>query len=143
MNRRNSHSITNLTVHIVFITKYRYRVLTWEIQKRTRNLIRQKCDANDVRIIKWVVSKDHVHLHVEYSPELSISDLVKWLKWYSSRKLRQEYPILKKRYWWWWMWWVWYWAWSTWVVSEDLINNYLEHHRTPSNFDTENNFILE
>ena len=143
MNRNNSHSVTNLTVHIVFITKYRYGVLTWEIQKRTRDLIKQKCDSNDIRIIKWVVSKDHIHLHIEYSPEQSISDIVKWIKWYSSRKLRQEYPVLRKRYWWWWMWWIWYWAWSTGVVSEELINNYLEHHRTPSNFDIENNFILE
>jgi len=143
MNRNNSHSVTNLTVHIVFITKYRYRVLTWEIQERVRDLIKQKCDMNDVKIIKWVVSKDHIHLHLEYGPDLKISDLVKWIKWYSSRKLRQEYPILKKRYWWWWMWGIWYWAWSTWVVSEKLINDYLEHHRTLSNFDIENNFILE
>jgi len=143
MNMRNSHSVSNLTVHLVFVTKYRYSVLKWDIQLRTRELIKQKCDANDIIIIKWVVSKEHIHLHLEHWPDLSVSDIMKWIKWYSSRKLRQEFPELKKRYWWWWMWWIWYWAWSTWVVSEDLINQYLEHHRNPSNFDIDSNFILE
>ena len=143
MNMRNSHSVSNLTVHLVFVTKYRYSVLKWDIQLRTRELIKQKCDANDIRIIKGVVSKDHIHLHLEYWPDLRVSDLMKWIKWYSSRKLRQEFPELKRRYWWWGMWWIWYWAWSTWVVSEDLINQYLEHHRNPSNFDIDSNFILE
>ena len=53
-----------------------------------------------MRIIKWVVSKEHVHLHIEYPPSLNIADFMKWVKWYSSRKLRQEFPELKKRYWW-------------------------------------------
>ena len=143
MNMRNNHSVSNLTVHLVFVTKYRYCVLKWELQIRAREILKQVCDSNDIRIIKWVVSKDHIHLHVEYPPKVSVWDLMKWLKWTSSRKLRREFPELKKRYWWWWMWWIWYWAWSTWVVSEELINNYLEHHRTPSNFDIDNNFILE
>jgi len=143
MNMKNNHSVSNLTVHLVFVTKYRYWVLKWELQKRTRDILKQICDSNDVRIIKWVVSKDHIHLHVEYPPKISIWDLMKWLKWTSSRKLRREFPELKKRYWWGWMWWIWYWAWSTGVVSEELINNYLEHHRNPSNFDIDSNFILE
>ena len=141
-SRRNNHSVSNLTAHIVFVTKYRYAVLKWEVQQRARELFMQICDSEDVKIIKWVVSKDHIHMHIEYPPKLSISDLVKKLKWRTSRKLQQEYPELWKKYWWKHFWWIWYWVWSTWVVSEELINNYLEHHREPSNFDT-GNFILE
>ena len=143
MNTRiNNHSVSNLTAHIVFVTKYRYSVLKWEVQIRTRDLIKQICDSEDIRIIKWVVSKDHVHLHIEYEPKISISEIVKKLKWRTSRKIQQEFPEIWKRYWWKHFWWIWYWVWSTWVVSEELINQYLEHHRNPSNFDTEN-FILE
>ena len=143
MNMRNPHSVSNLAVHLVFVTKYRYSVLKWDLQIRVRDLLKQICESNNVRIIKWVVSKDHIHLHVEYPPKLSVWKLMKSLKWTSSRKLRQEFPELKKRYWWWWMWWIWYWAWSTWVISEKLINEYLEHHRSNSNFSEDNNFILE
>ncbi len=86
-------------VHLVWVTKYRYPVLRGDIQKRCRKLIIQICDAEDVRILKGVVSKDHVHMHVEYPSKLSISDFVKRLKGRTSRRLQDEFPKLKKRYW--------------------------------------------
>ncbi len=67
-NRRGNHTVTRLTVHIVWVTKYRYQVLKGEIQKRCRELIIQICDAEDVRILKGVVSKYHVHMLIEYPP---------------------------------------------------------------------------
>ena len=78
--RRGSHTIYGLHVHLVWSTKYRFHVLKGEVQIRCRDLIRQTCDSLDVRILKGVVSKDHVHLHLSYPPKLSISDMVKRLK---------------------------------------------------------------
>jgi putative transposase len=97
--RKGSHTITRLTVHIVWVTKYRYHVLQGEIQKRCRELIIQICDAEDIKILKGVVSKDHVHMHIEYPPSKSISDIVKRLKGRTSRLLQHEFPELQKRYW--------------------------------------------
>ena len=64
-NRRVSHTVSWLTVHIVWVTKYRYKVLKGDIQLRCRTLIRQVCESEDVEILKGVVSKDHVHLHLK------------------------------------------------------------------------------
>ncbi len=97
--RKGSHSVYDLKVHIVWVTKYRYHVLKGEVQRRCRDILRQTCDANDVRILKGVVSKDHIHLHLSYPAKLSISELVKCLKGRSSSMLMNEYPALKKRYW--------------------------------------------
>lgn len=141
-NRRSSHTITRLTVHIVWVTKYRYHVLKGEIQTRCRELIIQICDSEDVRILKGVVSKDHVHMLIEYPPSKSVSDLVKRLKGRTSRLLQQEYPELKQRYWGKHFWAIGYGAWSTGHMSEALVEEYLEHHRHPSNRDSDN-FILE
>jgi putative transposase len=88
-NRHGSHTITRLTVHIVWVTKYRYKVLKGEIQKRCRELIIQICNAEDVRIIKGAVSKDHVHMLIEYPPSKSVSELVKRMKGRTSRLLQQ------------------------------------------------------
>ncbi|HST21393.1 MAG TPA: transposase, partial [Blastocatellia bacterium] len=55
-NRHNSHSVTRLTAHIVWVTKYRYQVLQGDIKVRCRDLIVQICDTEDVRILKGVVS---------------------------------------------------------------------------------------
>ncbi len=71
-NNYATHTVSLLTVHLVWITKYRHPVLKNEIQLRARDLIRQVCDANDVKIIKGVVSKDHIHMHISYLPKLSI-----------------------------------------------------------------------
>jgi len=63
-------------VHLIWITKYRYKVLTKEIGVRTREVIRQACDQNGIQIIKGRVSKDH-DLYISYPPKLSISDMVR------------------------------------------------------------------
>jgi len=49
-------------------------VLKGEVQLQCRDLIRQICDSLDVRILKGVVSKDHVHLHLSYPPSGNIAN---------------------------------------------------------------------
>ena len=133
--RSGSHTISQLQVHIVWVTKYRYDVLKGEVQKRCRDLIVQVCDAEDIRILKGVVSKDHVHMHIEYPPSLSVSDIVKKLKGRTSRKLQMEFKELSKRYWGKHFWAIGYGVWSTGNVTQDMVDEYLEHHRNPSNKD--------
>lgn len=141
-NRSSSHTVSNLSVHIVWITKYRYHVLKGDVQSRCRDLIIQTCNSENVKILKGVVSKDHVHIHVEYPPSLCISVLVKKLKGRSSHLLQQEYPELKKRYWGQHFWAVGYGAWSTGRISDEMVQEYLEHHKDKPNSPT-GDWILE
>ena len=83
-NRYSTHSVHTIQVHIVWFTKYRYNVLRGDIQLRCRDLIKQGCNGMDIKILKGVVSKDHIHLHLSYPPKVSISDIVKRLKGRSS-----------------------------------------------------------
>jgi putative transposase len=140
--RYSGHTVSRLTVHIVWVTKYRYQVLRGEIQQCCRELIIQICDAEDIRILKGVVSKDHVHMHIEYAPPQALSDIVKRLKGRTSRLLQQEYPSLKKRYWGRHFWAIGHGAWSTGNVTEQVVAEYLEHHRHPSNQEHDR-FLLE
>ncbi len=102
----------------------------------------QICDAEDVRILSGVVSKDHIHMHIEYPPKLALSDLVKRLKGRTSRLLQAEFPNLKKRYWGNYFWAIGYGAWSTGNITDEMVQEYLEHHRNLSNKDN-NPFILQ
>ena len=140
--RRGGHTVSWLTAHVVWVTKYRYHVLTGDVQRRCRELIKQICDAEDVRILKGVVSKDHVHMHIEYAPSHSISDLLKRLKGRTSRRLQEEYPVLRKKYWGRHFWAIGYGVWSTGNITDEMVQQYLEHHRQPSNKDNDN-IILE
>ena len=141
-NRKSGHTTTRLTAHVVWVTKYRYHVLEGEIKVRCRDLIVQICDAEDIRILKGVVSKDHVHMHIEYPPKSALSNIIKRLKGRTSRLLQQEFPHLGKRYWGRHFWAIGYGAWSTGNITDEMVEQYLEHHRKPSNGESDT-FILE
>ena len=59
--RYGSHTVFQIEYHFVWVTKYRYKVLTGEVAERMRELVRQTCEAFEIRIVGGVVSKDHVH----------------------------------------------------------------------------------
>ncbi len=131
--KKTSHTVYDLKVHLIWITKYRYRVLTKEVGIRTRDLIRQVCDKNNIEIIKGRVSKDHVHLYISYPPKLSVSDIIKWLKGRTSRKIQEEFPQLGKRYWGKHFWAIGYAAFSSGHVTDEMIKEYLENHEKHPN----------
>ena len=140
--RRNTHSVSRLSVHIVWVTKYRYHVLVGDIQKRCRDLIIQICNSENVKILKGVVSKDHVHIHVEYPASISVSFFVKKLKGRTSHHIQMEFPELKKRYWGQHFWAIGYGAWSTGNITDEIVQEYLEHHKDKPNTNL-SDWILE
>ena len=115
--------------------------MSGDIQIRCRTLLIQIFESEDVEILKGVISKDHVHMHLSYRPSQSISILVKKLKGRSSRKLQQEFPELQKRYWGRHFWAIGYGCWSTGNITDEMVNEYLEHHRKP-NDDNNSEFIV-
>ena len=140
--RRCSHTISNLSCHIIWATKYRYKILQGDLKYRCRELLIQICDSENVRILKGVVSTDHIHMHIEYPPSLSISILVKKLKGRTSRLLQQEFPKLGKQYWGRHFWAVGFGAWSTGQITDEMVQEYLEHHRDKPNSE-KGNWVME
>lgn len=140
--RRSSHTVSWLSVHLVWVTKYRYHVLKGDVQVRCRDLLIQICNSENVKILKGVVSKDHVHMHIEYPPSLSISNLVKRLKGRTSIMLQKEFPELGKKYWGRHFWAVGFGAWSTGNITDEMVQEYLEHHKDKPNTQV-GNWIME
>ena len=97
--RRSAHAVTDLKYHVIWVTKYRYKILRGDIAERARDLIRQICVAREVTIIRGAVSPDHVHVLLAAPPQLAPSKLVQFIKGRSSRLLQQEFPALRRRYW--------------------------------------------
>ncbi len=95
--RKGSLTVSHLTCHIVWVTKYRYKVLRGDGQIHCRELSIEMCEAEGIEILKGVVSSDHIHMHIEYSRRLNVSTILKKLKGSTSRKLQQEFPKLKER----------------------------------------------
>jgi len=141
VKRKASHTVFNMRVHLVWITKYRYKVLKGPISIRIRELMRQYCCENDIYILKGVVSNDHVYLYISYPPHMSVSNMIKRIKGMTSRKIQQEYPELNQRYWGKNFWAVGYGCFSYGEVDDKIIQNYLDNHDTK--YDSDDNFIVE
>ena len=140
--RKGSHTVSRLSCHLVWVTKYRYHVLQGDIQKRCRELIIQVCEVEEIQILKGVVSKDHVHIHIEYPPRPAISQLMKRIKGRTSRILQKEYPGLTDRYRDRHFWASGYGAWSTGNITDEMVQEYIEHHRSKDGEDN-SDFIME
>ena len=125
--RKTPHCTYDIKYHIVWITKYRKPVLTGEIAKRTRDLIRQVCTGNDVDILSGHVGKDHIHLLVSVPPHLSASKLVQYMKGSSSHKLQMEYKELNKQYWGRHLWARGYFVASSGNVTDEVIAEYIKN----------------
>ena len=77
--RLGSHARYDLKVHLVWVPKYRKRVLTGAVAVRARDLLRQIAAENDLQIISGKVAADHVHLFLSYRAHQNISQIVQWL----------------------------------------------------------------
>ena len=97
--RKLSHVQYDIEYHIVWTTKYRYKVLNGRIAERCRELIRQSCNSMNVNIVKGSIGKEHVHLMLSCPPNLSVSKLVQQLKGKTSKVLLSENNSLRRRYW--------------------------------------------
>ena len=97
--RTTSHAVHDIKYHIIWVTKYRYKVLKGNVAYRLRELIRQGCEARSITILSGNVSVDHVHLLIQCTPSLAPSKIVQYLKGRSSRLLQDEFQELKKKYW--------------------------------------------
>ena len=81
--------------NILTIPLYRYKVLTGDVALRVRELVRQTCEAFEIRILSGVVSQDHVHLFLSAPPSMAPSEFMRRLKGRSASKLFEEFPVIK------------------------------------------------
>lgn len=129
--RYGSHTVYKIEYHFVWVTKYRYQLLTGDMGQRVRELVKQTCEAFEIRIIKGVVSKDHVHILVSTPPEMAPSEIMRRIKGRTASKLFEEFPTLKQRYWGRHLWARGYFCTTVGEMTEEMIKEYLEHHFEP------------
>ena len=64
---------------------------------RARELLRQGCEANNLRILKGSVGKDHIHMLLSCPTTIAPSEIAQKLKGRTSKILQEEFPELKKK----------------------------------------------
>ena len=94
--RRDRHTVSLLTDHLVITPKYRGKILVGEVAFAAEGIIRGTCAEMGLKIIEIAVNVDHVHLFFQYPQKYSVSFIAKKIKGRSSRLLRQEFPHLRE-----------------------------------------------
>jgi putative transposase len=125
--QRGSHTIHDIKYHIIWITKYRYEILTKRIAERLRELLIQGCESRGITIVEGSVGKEYVHMLISCPTHIAPAKIVQYLKGRSSRLIQEEFPELKKRYWGQHLWARGYFCATVGAVTQEMIREYIEH----------------
>ncbi len=79
-NQILAHTKYNCTYHIVFIPKFRRKVMYGKIGKEVGEILSTVCKITGVELIKGGVCPNHVHLYVSIPPKMSVSEVMSKLK---------------------------------------------------------------
>jgi putative transposase len=124
--RTTSHTRFDNKYHLVWITKYRKRILKGELAISVRDIIRQTCEKFGVDIIRGNISSDHIHIPVSIPPHYAVSKIVQNIKGRSSRIIQQEFPEIRKEYWGRHFWGVGYFCTTSGNATDEMIMKYIE-----------------
>lgn len=98
--KKLSHVIYKCDYHIVWVPKYRYRILTGEIGTRVDQDIRMLSEWLGCEVVELNVQIDHIHVIVSIPPKVSLSVYMGTIKGNLAIKLFKSYPVLKKKPYW-------------------------------------------
>ncbi len=93
-----SHTKWKCQYHIVFIPKYRRKVLLGQLKADVREIIKKLCEYKNIDIIEGAVCSDHVHLSVSIPPKESVSGFVGYLKGKSALMIFDKHPELTSKW---------------------------------------------
>ena len=95
--RKLSHVVYQCNYHIVWVPKYRFRILTGAVKELIEHDIHVLCAWKEVEVIELSVQSDHVHLVCSIPPKVSVSKFMGLLKGKLAIKLFKS--LRKKPYW--------------------------------------------
>lgn len=98
--QRKAHSVFLLTYHVVFVTKYRKKVITDEIGDLMKDHAAYICGRFDSELISAETDQDHMHLLISMPPDVAPSKLICCLKTQLSKEVRQNHAEHVQKYLW-------------------------------------------
>jgi putative transposase len=125
--RKLSHAIYHCNYHIIFVPKYRYRILEGKVKEEVEKKIRQVCSWYEVEIEELNIQSDHVHMLISIPPKRSVSEVMGIIKGKSAIYLFKTKRQLKQKPLWGNHFWARGYFVSTVGVDEELIRRYIQH----------------
>ena len=89
--RSQAHVKWECKYHLVWVPKYRRKVLYGKVRTRTREILRDLCRQKGVEIVEGNVRKDHIHVCLSIPPKYSVAHVAGFLKGKSAIRLHREF----------------------------------------------------
>ena len=100
MYKSKNHSKYSLKVHLIFVVKYRKKLINKDINFFLKTKIKQIEERSDFRIELMEIGQDHIHLLIDYDPKISVLQIVRRLKQETTFELWKVHEAyLKKHFW--------------------------------------------
>ena len=125
--RKLTHAIWHCQYHMVWVPKYRHRILTGKVGHEVEQCIHVFSSQKSCEIVELNVQVDHVHLICMIPPKLSVSDYVGIVKGRAAIRLLKRYPDLRKRRYWGNHFWTKGYCVDTVGLDEDKIRQYVKY----------------
>ena len=125
--RKLSHTVYHCNYHVIFVPKYRYRILEGKVKEIIEQKIRQVCSWYEVEIDEMNIQPDHVHILISIPPKRSVSEVMGIIKGKSTIHLFKTKRHLKEKPLWGNHFWARGYFVSTVGVDEELIRRYIQH----------------
>jgi putative transposase len=125
--RKLSQTIWHCQYHIVWVPKYRYKILTGTIAREVENCIRAFSQQQGAEIIELNIQIDHVHLLVMVPPKVSISNFVGTLKGRTAIRIFNKFKDLKNKPYWGNHFWARGYCVDTVGLDSEMIQKYIKH----------------
>jgi putative transposase len=128
--RKERHSVTDLKIHLVCVTKYRQSILTAKSLATIEKSFSEVAEKMNFRVLEFNGEANHVHALIEYPPKLSVSQIVNSLKGVSSRRYGQtgfKKPYNREA-----LWSPSYFAVSVGGAPLEILKEYIQNQKKPS-----------
>ena len=95
----NNHSVFALYYHLVFVIKYRRKVIDGDINNRLKEIFEYLQPTYNITLQEWNHDIDHIHVLFKAHPNTEISKFINAYKSASSRLIKKEFPQIRKQLW--------------------------------------------
>ena len=95
----NNHSVFLLHYHLVLVVKYRRKVFSDKMSNYAKNIFVRILQSYNITLLKWNYDIDHVHIMFKTHPNTEISKFINAYKSASSRLIKKDFPLVRKKLW--------------------------------------------
>lgn len=123
----NNHSVFLLNYHLVLCIKYRKKVVNEDISNRLKQIFVDISSNYGITLVEWNHDKDHIHLLFRAKPNSDLSKMINAYKSASSRRIKNEFPNIRKSLWKEYFWSRSYCLLTTGGATIDVVKKYIEN----------------